>query len=354
MKKIGIATFCKANNYGAILQAYGLSQYLQKENEVEFLDIKFNPKVENMQKEKMRKNGIVQKIVSKTKKMKFEQFRKANLKISDEIIYGDKDSKEIQDKYDYYIVGSDQVWNTDITNKTKAFFLDFVKNKPKIAYAASYGKDNLNEIEKKWTEECLKDFKAISVREKQSAIYLNKKMNIKANVVCDPVFLLTKEQWLNKINLKNKNKSYILVYYMESNSILESIISNIRKIYNCPIIAIKGGIQKLNGIRHIDGLGPKDFLEAIYNAELVVTNSFHALAFSIIFNKKVIAFEHSKWNLRILNLLELTHNKEKIIMLKDKIDKKLINEKTINGESAYSELLPLIEKSKKFLDESIN
>ena len=354
MKKIGIATFCKANNYGAVLQAYGLSQYLQKENEVEFLDIKFNPKVENTQKENVKKSGVVQKIVGKVKKIKFEQFRKENLKISSEVIHGYKDSAELQDKYDYYIVGSDQVWNTDITNKTKAFFLDFVKNKPKIAYAASYGKDNLNEIEKKWTEECLKDFKAISVREKQSATYLNKKLNINASVVCDPVFLLTKEQWIDKINLKNKNKSYILVYYMENNSTLESIISNIRKIYNCPIIAIKGGVQKLNGIKHIDGLGPKDFLKTIYNAELVVTNSFHALAFSIIFNKKVIAFEHSKWNLRIANLLKLTDNNKKIITLKDDVDESLLKEKTINGDKAYSKLLPLIKESKEFLKKSIN
>lgn len=354
MKKIGIATFCKANNYGAVLQAYGLSQYLKKENEVEFLDIKFNPKVETSQKETMKKNNIFQKIIGKIKKMKFEQFRKENLKISDEVIHGDKDSKEVQDKYDYYIVGSDQVWNTDITNRTKAFFLDFVKTKPKIAYAASYGKSNINEIEKEWSKEYLKKFNAVSVREKQSAVYLNKELSINASVVCDPVFLLDKDEWINKNNLKNKNKSYILLYYMESNSTLESIIENIRKKYNYPIIAIKGGIQELKGFKHVEGMGPKDFLDIVYNAKLVITNSFHALAFSIIFNKKVIVFEHSKWNLRISNLLELTDNNEKIVKLKDNVNEKLLNEKTIYGEKAYNELASLIEESKQFLKESIN
>lgn len=354
MRNIGIVTFCNANNYGAVLQAYGLSQYLNKENEVEFLNIKFNPKVETSQKEIMEKNTLSKKIIGKIKKMKFEEFRKNNLRISNQVIHGDKDSNDIQDKYDYYIVGSDQVWNTDITNKTKAFFLDFEKSKPKIAYAASYGRENINVTEKEWSKECLKDFKAVSVREKESAIYLNQELKIDSKVVCDPVFLLDKQEWIDKNNLRNKNKSYILVYYMESNSTLESIIANIRKKYDFPIIAIKGGIQGINGVKHIDGLGPKDFLDIVYNAKIVITNSFHALAFSIIFNKKAIVFEHSKWNLRIFNLLELTRNKEKLITLKDNINEKLLDEKTINGEKAYTELLPLIEESKKFLNEAIN
>ncbi len=354
MKKIGIATFCKVNNYGALLQAYALSQYLKKENEVEFLNIRFNSRAKTSQKETMKKDTIFQKIIGKIKKIKFEQFRRKNLIISNEVIHGDKDSKEIRDKYDYYIVGSDQVWNTDITNDTRAFFFDFIKTKPKIAYAASYGKENISEIERKWSEKYLKNFKTVSVREKQSAIYLRQELNINAKVVCDPVFLLNKDEWINKNNLKNKNKTYILLFYMESNSTLKSIIENIKYKYNYPIIAIKGGIQELKNIKHIEGMGPKDFLSIIYNAKLIITNSFHALAFSIIFNKKVIAFEHSKWNLRISNLLELTNNNEKIIRLKDNVNEKLLNEKTINGEIAYNKLIPLIKESKQFLKESIN
>ena len=354
MKKIGIATFCKANNYGAVLQAYGLSQFLKKENEVEFLDIKFNPKVENNQNEAIKKIGISQKIIGKMKKRKFEKFRKENLIISNEIIHGDKDSNKVQDKYDYYIVGSDQVWNTDITNKTRAFFLDFVKNKPKIAYAASYGKDNLNETEKKWSAKYLNSFNAISVREKQSAMYLKQQLNLNVNVVCDPVFLLDKDEWIKNNGVKVKNKSYILIYYMENNQTLEKIISNIKKMYDYPIIAIKGGIQKTKGVIHVDGLGPKEFLNIIYNAKIVITNSFHALAFSIIFNKDVIALEHSKWNLRIANLLELTENNEKIIKLKDNVNIDLLNEKIINGENAYKTLIPLIKESREFLKKCIS
>lgn len=354
MKKIGIATFCKANNYGAVLQAYGLSQYLKEKGEVEFLNIKFNPSDKSLQKELVSNEKINQKVISKLKKVKFEKFRKRNLKISDEVVNGDKDSKKIQEKYDFYIVGSDQVWNTDITNKTKAFFLDFVNSKPKIAYAASYGRENINEIERKWSEENLKMFTAVSVREEQSAIYLRQELGINANVVCDPVFLLDKQEWISNNKLKKKNKSYILFHYMENNPTLELIISQIKKMYNCPVIAIKGGIQETKGVKHANGLGPKDFLDIIYNADAVITNSFHALAFSIIFNKKIIVLEHSKWNLRIENLLELTKNNDKIIKLTDKIDENLLNEKTIDGGIAYSKLLPLINKSKQFLDEFIN
>lgn len=351
MKKIGIATFCRANNYGAVLQAYGLSQYLKKDNEVEFLDLRFNPAVENVQKKD--KYSLYQKIFGKIRAFKFEQFRNENLKISNEVIYGDKDSEKLQDKYDYYVVGSDQVWNTDITNNTRAFFLDFVKEKTKIAYAASFGKSNLNETERKLSEENLKNYKGLSVREKQSAIYLKQELNINAQVVCDPVFLISKNEWIKKCNLKNKKKSYILIYYMECNSILELVIEKIKKEYNFPIIAIQGGMQKLKGIKHLDGIGPKDFLNIVYNAKFVITNSFHALAFSIIFNKKVIVFEHSKWNLRLSNLLELTENNDKILRLTDKIDDKTINEKIINGNIAYSKLTPLIKDSKQFLIDSI-
>lgn len=351
MKKIGIVTFCRANNYGAVLQAYGLSQYLQKDNEIEFLDIRFNPAFEGVKKN--NKYTLYQKIFGKIRNYKFEKFRKENLKISNEIIYGDKDNERLQDKYDYYVVGSDQVWNTDITNKTRAFFLDFVKSKPKIAYAASYGKANINKMERKLSEEYLRNYKGLSVRENESAIYLKKELNINAQVVCDPVFLISKNEWIKKCNLKNKSKSYILIYYMESNSMLESIIEKIKKEYNYPIVAIKGGMQKLKGIKHLDGIGPKEFLNLIYNAKIVVTNSFHALAFSIIFNKDVIAFEHSKWNLRLSNLLELTENNDKILKLTDKIDNKTIDKKTINGSKAYNKLIPLIKNSKQFLIDSI-
>lgn len=348
MRKIAIVTFCNANNCGAVLQAFALEQYLiGKNNEVEFLNVKFNPS--NSKKASSDKKSIKQRIQQKIRRNIFSSFNKRYLKISQNIIFGDNKNNMKESEYDMYIVGSDQVWNTDITNKTKAFFLDFIKNTPKVAYAASYGKSDINDIEKEWTYEAVKSFKSISLREKKSADYINSVMGGKVEMVCDPVFLLSSDKWIKSMNLKKNHGNYVLVYYMEVTEGLKKAVALAKKDGK-KIIAVKGGEDYLHGIHHISICGPRLFLKLIYNADCIITNSFHACAFSMIFRKNILAVGHSKWNLRLSNLLRCSDMADKLINNKSIVS----NSYLIDGNVAYDNLTMLINNSKKYLDKALS
>ena len=100
-------------------------------------------------------------------------------------------------KYDKFIVGSDQVWNTQLTGNDFTYYLDFIKDShKKNSYAASFGYSKLPEEVKEKAIDLLKDFNTLNIREKQGKeIIINEIKNKEVNVVMDPTFLLDKEEW---------------------------------------------------------------------------------------------------------------------------------------------------------------
>lgn len=352
MKNIGILTFCNANNYGAVLQSYALQKYLEGNKcNAEFINMNFNEKCEiSNNNYVIEKKNLLDKYNAKLSRIKFKLFRKKYLKINENVICGDSESKKIKE-YDYYIVGSDQVWNTDITNKTKAFFLNFTE-KNKISYAASYGKSQINELEDAWSKEELKKFDKVSVREYSAYEYLKKQNCIDVKWVCDPVFLLDKNEWKKSFNLRNINTGkYILVYYMEPSKELSETIKYFEKKLNLKVKCICGGKGMIKEkYKHIGKKGPIEFLKEINNAELIITNSFHAAAFSMILEKKFVVIGHSKWNARLDSLLKVSNNENCFVHINDIKD---FSSKIINGKIAYENMESHIIASKEFLKNSI-
>lgn len=347
--KIGILTFCNANNFGAILQAFAMQNYLKNNfmYDVEFINLRFNKnECDNQNVCKKKKIYIWEKLMEKYTNYKFKKFKKSYMIINKDVIYGDSDIRRHKLNYNLYIVGSDQVWNTDITNKTKSFFLDWVNNN-KISYAASFGKSNINEIEEKLIKEELVKFNRISVREKEAKEHIEKSIKRNVSLVCDPVFLMSSREWINILKIKNyKNREkYIFVYYMEPSIELQEKINFIKKETGLKVKYLCGGINKIANVKHEKKQGPKEFLEKIYNAEFVVSNSFHAIAFSIIFEKKFIAVSHSKWNSRLENLLEISGSLNSI---KDKNENFIID-----GVVSNNNMKNIVESSKRFLDDTL-
>lgn len=352
MKKVGILTFCNANNYGAVLQAFALQEYISTFCDVELINLNFNSNIHQNSNAKIHES-IILKLIKKMKRRRFKKFRTMYLKISHNKICGDFETNKIASDYDIFIVGSDQVWNTDITNHTKAFFLDFVKDKKKISYAASFGRKQITDLELLWVNEYLNSFSAISLREKYSAIQLQNILHTTVQCVCDPVFLLNNNQWEKKLKLKKFNRKYVLIYYMEISPAIKSILKIIKEKYQLSIYAIRGGNETISGVHHISVAGPVDFLNLIRNAEMIVTNSFHAISFSIIFKKKLLAIGHSKWNLRIQNLLQLFNCESKLIDSEYIIQDNL-SDFEIDGNVKYMDFEQYIEKSKIFLTTAID
>ena len=193
MEKVGIMTFHGADNYGAVLQAYALHEWLKKnEYSPEFINYRSRAfeKYDLFRANRYKKRPIflIEDILNYTKnkrrKKNFQTFREERLTVS-ETVYNKADELDVaSDKYDWYICGSDQIWNPTINRGLDtAFLLDFVKdNQRKIAYAPSLGVDHLCNKDLITVEEAIRSFHAVSVREKRGSDilqpYCRKKLTV--------------------------------------------------------------------------------------------------------------------------------------------------------------------------------
>lgn len=317
MIKIGIITYHFANNYGAMLQAYATLTYikgLDANYKVELID--YVP-VADGSKNKTKKDNILFRICKKIPKLfhpielyylisrrqAFSKFSNKYLLLSKKRYLGDDSLIDANLNYDFYIAGSDQIWNTNISNSSKAYFLHFVKKGKKIAYAGSYGKEQPTVLEMEYSKKYLPQFDLLSVRE-DSANKLLRELDIESSTVLDPVFLLSENKWREMIANISVPKEYIFVYSMEDSEVIDSTIVRANKD-NLPVIYCLGGGNKLhiNG-KKISNASPGQFVYLIANAKLVITNSFHGTAFSILFRKKFISVAHLSKNVRIEDLLK--------------------------------------------------
>lgn len=352
--RIGTLTFHKVNNFGAVLQAYALQTYITRlgyDSEIiDYIPIKVSKSSkETIAKKVLRylhnpKKQIYLRLTNK----RFSLFRKHNLRISTTSYLGDNDIESNPPLYDVYIVGSDQVWNTELSNNSKGFYLHFVKEGKKLSYAASFGKEYINDRESNYINKYLRTFDSISVREKHHADLLHGIFNIDVEVTLDPVFLIDKSEW-QKIEkpVKRIPKKYILVYMLQySEELLECAYKKAKEL-NCDIVYISLTKERING-RVLCGIGPSEFLYVLSGATYICTNSFHGTAFSIIYNKDFSVVRHTSRNTRIDNILEILGLKERYYDIQDY---KMLN--SIDYELVNQRLGIVIQKSQKYLQDTL-
>ncbi len=334
MGDIGILTFHCADNYGAMLQAYGLKRYLRSKNiaaelvpyEPPFMTgrhwwIPYKPGSDLWKNLKDGWNGWMANLQMKEKfferRANMRRFRRKYLSSANRKMFFIPQFKRLS--YKSYIVGSDQIWNPDITcGLRKAYFGAFSSRKEKkvIAYAASIGGSALPcEYDEEFSE-LLQHVNAISVREGAAIPYIKNFYKGEVCAVVDPVFLLEESEW-HKIEKLPDKERYIFVYMTEYNDELVKFVKELSDKRGLQIIQARGG-GNINGDNvTIDCVaGPAEFLGYIHKADYVVTNSFHGVAFSIIFQKKFVVFQHSKVGERINNILVM-HKLENRVYQKD-------------------------------------
>lgn len=354
--KIGLLTFHREINYGANLQAYALQQFLLDNGfDCEIIDYIPNSQIDHRSWKRKLLHLAKTILISKARKLEkkkklFVSFQNKYYILSHEKYFGDHDILNSKLKYEVIISGSDQILNLTLSNNSFAYYLPFEK-KYKISYASSFGREVICDLEKWSILKYLSAFDHLSFREKsgfeivKSLIKLNEE-----NIVLDPVFLLEKEKWI-LMSKKQCEKKYILIYAMEKSLWLERTIDNVlRKKPDHKIIFINGSSQNIEiKKKHTNkaSIDPVDFVTLFANADTIITNSFHGLAFSIIFKKEVYCCSHSTRNIRLANLLSLVKNSEKII-----------NEHTedfepIEGGRANLEIQKYINASQEYLIKSI-
>lgn len=324
MSDIGILTFHCADNFGAMLQAYGLKAYLRTKN-IEADIVPYEPPFMTGRYWWIPyvPLGSISKVVRwgwrewqsnlKLGRLFFE--RKRNMRQFRREYLIDKGQKRLffisqlwKLPYQCFIVGSDQIWNPDITFGLKKEYFGVFGNKSKkkiIAYAASMGKEELAAKYDIEFSKLINSVDYISVREKSAIPYINRFCEKSILAVLDPVFLLRKDEW-QRIEKMPKEKGYVFVYSTETNDELVEYAKQLAKRENLLIINVNGCIDIVgNNILTDYTTGPSEFLGYIHKADYIVTNSFHGVAFSIIFQKKFKVFQHSSLEARISNILEM-------------------------------------------------
>lgn len=342
--KIGILTYHRSNNVGALLQNYAL---IHKLNELghaaETIDYKCDYIEEN-------NRLIVRRGIKETikllmqlfpfikREMLFNHFRKVHIRLSSNS-YNKKDIPKVLAYYDAFVTGSDQVWNLKLNGEDYTYLLDFVQSgKLCVSYAASFGYSKLPLQFQNQTIRELHKFSYVSVRE-ESAKNILAEFGIKSQVVLDPTLLLTGNQWIQTFDIKKKIfTKYIFVYLVAYTPELLEAARKRAKEENLELWVMHYNYRPFPKCKNITSASPIDFLQYIYDAEYVYCSSFHAMCFSVLFKKEFFyALDKSKEN-----------NNSRLETLADSLD---LRERNIENSSfrkiEYNHVENLLARSRK-------
>ena len=368
MKKALLITWYNGTNYGTLLQAYCLKKILENPEITELpsskgcnfnLDVSLLSYIPGIEKKSFFKkinNFIFSSSEKKIKTIKrvfsrkyekkfanglpkrenvFEKFRKEQFKFYPQMRVQNKKELEQINNFDYYIIGSDQVWNPNMLDD--AYLLNWVKSDNKISYAPSVC---VNEIPLKSLDlyKALEEFKAISVREENNVVeQLSNFLNKDINVVVDPVVLFGREALL-KYCKNDISESYVLSYFLGvANESREYFINfcETNKMIKKSIIAVNP-LNLSKDIELIDfsiwEIDPLELINEIYNSQYVITDSFHIMVLAILLHKDFSVLPREKGksqqNNRILNFLKIVGLEERFNLKEESIlDVKIQQEK---------------------------
>lgn len=292
---VGIITFHRATNYGAVLQTYALQQTLYEigvENEIidyrcEHIENHYSPKPSVSIKHPKR---FIMELMEMSQKSRirnvFSNFLENNIRLSKPLIK--EELATYSEKYSTVICGSDQVWNPISTNNDYSYFLDFVSgDKNKISYAASLGIYDWDIGVLKRVENNLESFNAVSVREPESIDLIKKVYRGEIHIDVDPTILIDKTKWNKMADKSNMNlKDFLFVYVMQPSDELYEMANQLAEMNGLKILSFSSTEKKCAIGENVKGSSVYDFLWMIKNAKYVVTNSFHGLLFSIFFEKE--------------------------------------------------------------------
>lgn len=385
--KIGILTLYYQNyNYGGQLQAYALYQFLESKGyKVEQISYNMQPttvfefwsdrlkrnykkllhplKIREVQaisaKQRQNRNKYLKLLKEQglSGKSAVEKFNDFMNQIPHSEVVDRRSIRKLSDEYDVVILGGDQIWNP--AYYSKRYYGDWVSAKTRLfSYSVSGGKDYYTKEERKIIGRASKKINNISVRE--SNLYeLLAEYDAERNiaVVVDPVFLLKRDIWEEKVVNYQSSEPYIFTYLLNEDEKSREEVKNYARKYHLKIVTIPHarGVYNFSdesfGDEQLYNIGPKEFLGLIKNAQAVITDSFHGTCFSIIFHKEFYA---------MLNTSDKT-NKTTNIRLKTLLDsvgleKRLIRPEEINTqkEDKGIDYLEVRRALKQRIDDSVN
>lgn len=332
--KIGILTYHRSINYGAQLQAFALQKYIVGQGH-ECLIIDYWPEYHKKRYKFFSYNLFCE--LGLRNRMGYLYFlllhglSKIKRNACTKKFVDDYLNITNNHSFDIAVYGSDQIWRKQhykgsfFYNPTY-FANEYISAYRKIAYAASMGSINVNETDKRLLRQYLSNFQGISVRETDLKIFLNKELNVDVQLVCDPVFLHSQDEW-RKIVCNNfiPSYKYILYYRLQNVKILDTFVKELSRQTNLPVVELGSSMYSILRNKCKYAAGPIEFISLLSGADYVVTSSFHGLAFSIIFHKQFyvcLKDRISRVNslLEKLNLINRTISQDNMDPVREAID----------------------------------
>ena len=377
--KIGIITIHNSTNYGACLQTWGLYKFLIEQGyDCEIIDlhrpvhpdyiyskkyVDYNGAYKKVQKFKFKsffKKYILRRNIPSYRIERMRKFSAFNSQIKLSAAY-----KSIDDLYsnppvyDIYITGSDQLWNPTQPFCIEPYFLTFVKspNVKKISYAASIGHDTLNEKEKNDFKRWLLSYNHISVREYEAKRLLESLINKPVSQVSDPTFLLGPDYWRSIAEAPKEDIPYILCFKLNGDCRLANYVVKIGMELKKKVIILTPTEDMLKNCQVVRNAGLEEFLGYIANADMLISDSFHANVFGLLLGVKNLWAYIPPDNHRGSRLYSLffTFGIQNHFIAQDlSTDAKKLQSCSIDQDKIYNIALSEQKKSSEFLLNAIN
>ena len=365
MKRVSVITLIDVRNYGTVLQALATQEVFERLGcKVDFINFIREDHITNKRIIDRWCEGfnLLKRIVytlaltpSLIKQDKvFKDFLQRHIHLQDRPYTTPEDFKNFPVDADIYCTGSDQTWNSG-WNKgiIGALFLDFIPdNVKKISYSASFGKDKLDNWEKEETKCLLKRYAAISVRESSGVDICNSLGINGATHVLDPTLQMDKNFWLRHMGKRRIKKPYVLIYQLNSNPDFDRYAKEFARRKGLKLVRFCWRYDQIAKAGRAIVIPPvEDFVSAIYYADCVITDSFHATAFSINMNTDFISIYPHEYGGRIDSILRQTHLEDRHLKAYD--DFSLVNKTHVDFGKANQILESEREKGRVFLRNAI-
>lgn len=375
MKKADIITLHTVSNYGSCLQTYATQRIFEQCGwEAEIIDYYRKDNTPDAAVDRMfessklkklsmlwKKMPILKKlasiplksIVSKQRKP-FDDFRKKYLNLTEVSYFSEEQLESNPPIADLYCTGSDQVWNS-IWNKgfEKPFYLEFApEGKPRIAFAASIGRESIDDWEIEPMRKALSRYSSISMRETSGLEIVRSLGCTDAHLVLDPTLMLTRDEWAKIATMpSNISGDYILVYQLNKNNDFVEYSKKLSERLGIPLVKISYGLYDVQKSANTL-VAPRvtDFIGLFLNAKYVLTDSFHATAYSLNFNKPFISVAPSRFSTRIVSILDLVHEPNRLLQSYSDLD---LMQKPIDFENVNAILNSRRHDSLMFLKHSL-
>lgn len=389
-KNVGIVSlYYNSKNYGGLLQAYALSRFIDSlgydselisYNRVERKPLYLPPQKSKLYKlvhmpvseitwrvyakvlRKIKENQYISQL--KTREDAVASFREGMIKHSPE--YTERTISECEKNYDILVSGSDQIWKPGVVDDGFVFnFIPVGSTKRVVSYASSVSVNNLPVVYIDYMKKALSKYAAVSVREKKTAEQFRADIYENTEAVLDPTLLIDRDEWYSLAGKRMINEKYIFCYMLGDNRKQRKQIIKFAKKHNLKLVTIPHIVNSSIftfraedfhfGDTQLYKVGIPDFLALIRDAEIVITDSFHAGVFSYVFHKEFFLLERPTnnpedvMNVRIYDLVDLFGVPERVVPIDDELLHKVCQVKDIDYSQVDKRVLDKREESRRYL-----